>query len=335
MPIHVVQPGETLWQISQIYNTSVQEIILLNNIQNPSSIYPGMILTIPNGNVTIQNMYLPLQYSKPRTENITHVVIHFISNAVSKPQDPYNVQDIYRIFLNNGVSTHYMIGRNGEVYRLADENRVAYHAGKGNLPGFPAYENKLNEYSIGIELLAIGTLDEMLPFLSAQTYESISPSDIGYTDAQYRSLNLLLDGIIKRHPAIGRDRQHIVGHDEYAPGRRTDPGKLFDWSRITVIGQFVHTVKNGETLWSIAQKYGTAMDSIAKLNNINPQNFLFIGQKLLIPIQKQRIIYTVQPGDSLWKIAQKFGVSVDALAKLNYLSQNAYLQVGQTLIIPQ
>ena len=72
------------------------------------------------------------------------MVIHFISNAANKPRDPYNIQDIYSIFLNNRVSTHYMIGRNGEVYRLVDDNRVAYHAGKGSLPGFPGYENRLN-----------------------------------------------------------------------------------------------------------------------------------------------------------------------------------------------
>lgn len=254
MPTHVVQPGESLWQIAQRYKTSVQEIIRVNNILNPNTIYPGTALNIPERTVAIQNYYLALQNSKPRTENITHVAIHFISNAANNPRNPYNVQDIYRIFLNGGVSTHYLIGRNGEIYRLVDENRVAYHAGKGSLPGFPGYENRLNEYSIGIELMAIGTRDEMLPFFPSQAYDLISPSNIGYTDAQYRSLNLLLDEIIKSHPLIVRDRQHVVGHDEYAPGRRTDPGRLFDWSRLRIIGQFVHIVRRGDTLWSIAQR---------------------------------------------------------------------------------
>src|SRR4051812_8507262 len=105
MQIHVIQPGESIWQIAQRYSTTVQEIILINNIQNPSMIYPGKILSIPfvdDRNIPIRDFYLPLQYSKPRTEIVTHVVIHFISNAGSKPQDPYNVQDVYRIFLTNG-----------------------------------------------------------------------------------------------------------------------------------------------------------------------------------------------------------------------------------------
>src|SRR5205085_8133471 len=134
MHIHVVQPGESLWHIAQRYGTSVQEIIIMNSIQNSSMIYPGKRLSIPfvgPRNVPIRDLYLPLQNSKPRTENVTHVVIHFISNVASKPNDPYNVQDVYRIFLNNGVSSHYLIGRNGEVYRLVDENRVAFQSGKG------------------------------------------------------------------------------------------------------------------------------------------------------------------------------------------------------------
>jgi N-acetyl-anhydromuramyl-L-alanine amidase AmpD len=178
------------------------------------------------------DFYLPPQNSKVRTENITHVMIHFISNAAIKPQDPYNVKDVYRIFLEYGISTHYMIGRNGDIYQLVGEGRVAYHSGTGSLPGFPEYQNRMNEYSIGIELLAVGTRNEMLPLMSGETYESIDPSHIGYTDAQYRSLKLLLDDIVKRYPYILRNRKHVLGHDEYASGRKTDPGLLFDWSKI-------------------------------------------------------------------------------------------------------
>jgi N-acetyl-anhydromuramyl-L-alanine amidase AmpD len=180
----------------------------------------------------IIDYYLPLQNSKVRTEKITHVMTHFISNAGINPLDPYNLKEVYSIFLEYGISTHYMIDRNGDIYQFVDENRVAFHAGKGSLPEFPMYQNKMNEYSIGIELLAVGTRDEMLSMISEESYDSIDPSHIGYTDAQYRSLNLLLDDIFKRHPSVPRNRKHVVGHDEYASGRKTDPGSLFDWSRI-------------------------------------------------------------------------------------------------------
>jgi N-acetyl-anhydromuramyl-L-alanine amidase AmpD len=182
--------------------------------------------------VPINDFYLPLQNSKVRTEEVTHVMIHFISNSGENPHDPHNVDEVYSIFTEYGISAHYMIGRNGEIYQLVDEDRVAFHAGKGSLPGYPEYQDKMNEHSIGIELLALGTRDEMLTMISGETYDSIDPSHIGYTDSQYYSLNLLLDDIYKRNPSVIKDRKHVVGHDEYALGRKTDPGSLFDWTKI-------------------------------------------------------------------------------------------------------
>ncbi|MBU5220707.1 N-acetylmuramoyl-L-alanine amidase [Bacillus albus] len=177
---------------------------------------------------------LPEDNSKERTKSITHVLIHFMSNAVAKPQNPYNVKDAYNSFLDNGLSAHYLIDRTGFVYQFVNENRVAYHAGKGSILNQPKYTNKLNEYSIGIELLGIGTWEEMLIMMAEETYNLISPHNIGYTDAQYKSLKLLLDDICKRNPSIQKDRNHILGHDEYAKDRKTDPGSLFDWNKISL-----------------------------------------------------------------------------------------------------
>ena len=182
----------------------------------------------------IVDFFLPAQNSKPRTERITHVMIHYISNVARNQQKPYDVNDIHSIFKEYGVSSHYLIGRNGEIYRVVPEDQVAYHAGTGMLPDFPEYENSLNEYSIGIELLAIGTRDEMLKVIPREVFDSVDPSLIGYTDAQYESLKALLKDIQKRNPFIQSNRKHIVGHDEYAPTRKTDPGSLFDWSRIGI-----------------------------------------------------------------------------------------------------
>ncbi|WP_010281907.1 N-acetylmuramoyl-L-alanine amidase [Bacillus timonensis] len=182
--------------------------------------------------ITTVQKPLPLDISEKRTKEITHLMIHFISNAGVNPADPYNVEDVYSIFEEYGLSVHYLIDREGTIYSLVPEDRVAYHAGKGSLSDFPEYENKMNEYSIGIELLAIGTREEMVKIIPENIYNQIDPSLAGYTDAQYQSLELLITTILKRNPSILRDRNHVIGHDEYAPGRKTDPGSLFDWSKI-------------------------------------------------------------------------------------------------------
>jgi N-acetyl-anhydromuramyl-L-alanine amidase AmpD len=180
----------------------------------------------------ITDMILPADDFRPRTTEITRIMVHFSSNALNNPRNPYDINDIYSIFKGNGVSVHYVIGRDGHIYRMVPEDMVAFHAGKGDLPGFPQYKDHMNDYSIGIELLAIGTRKEMLHMIPALRYDLINPSLIGYTNEQYKALNELLDYILERNPSIKKNREFIIGHNEYAPGRKTDPGSLFDWTRI-------------------------------------------------------------------------------------------------------
>ncbi|MPM10724.1 hypothetical protein SDC9_57058 [bioreactor metagenome] len=177
------------------------------------------------------DMLLPNKNSKPRHTPPTHIVLHFISNAYNNQKNPYEINDIYSILKEYELSSHYVIGRDGEIYLFTPENRVAYHAGSGELSNYPKYENKLNNYSIGIEILAMGTKEEMIPIITAERFNLIDPSLLGYTDPQYESLNLLIDDILNRHVFIQKDREHIIGHDEYNP-EKTDPGSLFDWSKI-------------------------------------------------------------------------------------------------------
>jgi N-acetyl-anhydromuramyl-L-alanine amidase AmpD len=177
---------------------------------------------------------LPIELSRPRTKQISHVMIHYISNASNKPYSPYELDDVFLLFKQYGVSSHYLIDREGDIFQLVPEERVAFHAGKGSLSNFPNYTDKLNEFSIGIELLAIGTKEEMLSSIDGNTYGSIESTFIGFTPKQYESLNILLEDIFKKNLHIKRDRLHIIGHSEYAPERKNDPGTLFDWSKISV-----------------------------------------------------------------------------------------------------
>ncbi|MFD2045239.1 N-acetylmuramoyl-L-alanine amidase [Ornithinibacillus salinisoli] len=211
-------------------------IIFQNTRSEQASIVSQIALEDMNqekgSNIEINEIMLPLENSKVRTSSITHVMIHYMSNAMEKPHDPYRLEDVYTIFLQNGVSTHYIIDRKGNIYRLVPEDRVAYHAGKGSFDHFPSYDNEMNDYSIGIELLAIGTKEEMIPLIPEDTYDSIQSMFIGYTEHQYQSLRTLLHDIYERNPMVMRNRQHIIGHDEYAPERKKDPGALFDWGKI-------------------------------------------------------------------------------------------------------
>lgn len=101
----------------------------------------------------------------------------------------------------------------------------------------------------------------------------------------------------------------------------------------TIPTENVYTVQRGDSLWSIAKKINVSVDELKKANNLST-NLLSIGQTLKIPsTDTEGNVYTVQRGDSLYKIAQKHNTTVNDIIKLNNLTtQN--LTVGQKLLIP-
>ena len=96
-----------------------------------------------------------------------------------------------------------------------------------------------------------------------------------------------------------------------------------------------YTVKSGDSLWSIANKYATTVNELKALNNLTSNN-LQIGQVLKVPTETTNIesnTYTVKAGDSLWNIAGRYGTTVNELKVLNNLATNN-LQIGQVLRVP-
>lgn len=94
----------------------------------------------------------------------------------------------------------------------------------------------------------------------------------------------------------------------------------------------VYTVKSGDTLYAIANKFGTTVDKLKEMNNLK-STALSIGQKLTVPSnQTSSNVYVVKSGDTLYSIAKKFNISVDELKKLNNKTNNA-ISVGEELNI--
>lgn len=110
---------------------------------------------------------------------------------------------------------------------------------------------------------------------------------------------------------------------------------ILEYIGYSVEEENVYTVKSGDTLWSVAKKFGISVDELKKVNNLT-SNSLSIGKKLIIPSEKEttnKNVYTVQSGDTLYSIAKKYDVSVDAIKEANNLPNNT-LTIGQILIIP-
>ena len=119
------------------------------------------------------------------------------------------------------------------------------------------------------------------------------------------------------------DNSLSIGKLLYIPTKETE-----------TIEKDVYTVKNGDTLYSIARKYNLTVDELKNLNNL-ANNTLSIGQKLYVSkdVPNTEVTYTVVKGDTLYNIANRFKVSVDNLKVLNNLTNNT-LSIGQVLKIP-
>lgn len=95
-----------------------------------------------------------------------------------------------------------------------------------------------------------------------------------------------------------------------------------------------YTVVRGDTLYLIAQTFGTTVNAIAQANNITDPNRINVGDSLLIPGWSQQT-YTIRSGDTLYQIANNFGISLNLLVKTNNIANPALIYPGQILIIPQ
>jgi N-acetyl-anhydromuramoyl-L-alanine amidase len=154
--------------------------------------------------------------ARPEGSSIEVLVIHSISlppgrfggpgieqlfcNALNPEEDPY-----YREIKGLKVSAHVLIHRDGKLVQFVPLNQRAWHAGQSYCEG----RTRVNDFSIGIELE--GT------------------DNIPFEDAQYESLARLTRAIRRTYFAIMPQR--IYGHSDIAPGRKTDPGPMFDWKR--------------------------------------------------------------------------------------------------------
>ena len=159
----------------------------------------------------------PNQNARPDPEDISLVVVH----AISLPPGEFENGAVTRFFCNTldcsgdprladlegvRVSAHLFVSRSAGVTQFVPFDRRAWHAGVSVWRG----RRGCNDYSVGIELEG--------------TDES------GYTDRQYDALGRILDALFARYPRL--DRSAVVGHNEIAPERKTDPGPHFDWRRV-------------------------------------------------------------------------------------------------------
>jgi LysM repeat protein len=99
-------------------------------------------------------------------------------------------------------------------------------------------------------------------------------------------------------------------------------------------GTLTYTVVPGDNLYTISRNYNSTIANVLKFNNIPNPNLIRIGQKIVIPLSPpEAIIYTVKPGDTLYRIAMRYGTYVNNLIMYNYLTPPYVIYPGQQLVV--
>jgi len=150
--------------------------------------------------------------ARPDGELITLLVVHNISLPPNEFANPY----IEQFFCNQldaakhayfqtikglEVSAHFLIKRTGELIQFVSTNDRAWHAGQSQFEG----RENCNDFSIGVELEGA--------------------DDLPYTAEQYAQLSKLAHELETKYPSLTTR----AGHNQIAPGRKTDPGPAFNW----------------------------------------------------------------------------------------------------------
>ena len=189
------------------------------------------------------NKYLSYNFDKKkRSKNsIKFIIIHY-TGMQSERESLIRLCD-----KKSKVSSHYLINRNGKIYRLVEDNRVAWHAGKSN---WGKCKN-LNKSSIGIELVNKG-------------------HELGYSNfskKQIKSLIKICNNLIKKYKI---NKKNVIGHSDIAPTRKIDPGEKFPWEALASknIGIW-HTLNEDFLKKKEKNKKFTKKDKINFFKNLN------------------------------------------------------------------
>ncbi len=269
---YTVQKGDSLWSIAKRFNVGVSELKSANNLTS-NLISVGQQLVVPG----------------------------------APPSDQTN--------------TTYVVQKGDSLWSIANANNTSVDeiANLNDLDTNTIYVGQV------LQIPNSGDLEEN-PSSTSDTVYVVQNGDTLYSIAlRYDTTpNAIINKNNLTSSVLTIGQQLVIPADPESTGQED----------ITTSNTYV--VQNGDTLYSISRMYGVSVDDIKNVNNLN-SNILTIGQVLTIPDGSSGStisnLYVVQKGDSLWSIANKFGVSINQIRMINNLTSDI-LSIGQTLIIP-
>jgi hypothetical protein len=191
----VVSETDANIQVAVVEKTTKSEEVIAKNevVQEKTA--------TSNYTFKISNKLVDFGYQSATNRKIDTIIVHSSYDALGS--DVFSVSGIIKEFKEYGVSAHYLIGREGDVYRLVEDKNIAWHAGESKVPDG---RTGVNSFSIGIEL--------------------VNTKSDKFTADQYSALNKLIAQLKDKY-----EIKYVLGHKQIAPERKTDPWNI-DWDKV-------------------------------------------------------------------------------------------------------
>ena len=256
---YTVKKGDSLYQIARYYNTTVSELKLLNNLTN-DILTIGQILKLPD---YTENIESSSEYVVKQGDSLYQIA----KNYNTTPTDLINYNNLPTTILSVGQIIKIPSSTSNVIYTVKSGDNLYKIA---------------NNYGVSVD---------MIKKLNNLTFNNLT-----------------------------------IGMQLYIPEGTT----------IKETDYIVYKVEPGDNLYKIAKKYNTSENIIKEYNNLT-SNILKINQVLQIPTEKsttENNVYTVRNGDTLYKIANNYGVAVKDIMNLNNLD-STLLNIGDIILIPK
>lgn len=326
--VTLANQGLSPLQILRSYYPNDIEIVETNIISGVLSSYPGTPLKAGSRGLDVQTIQAYLNRIRknypaiPAITDETGVFGDSTKAAVIKFQNIFNLAPDGIV----GKSTWYKISNlYTAVARLGELDSEGNSLGIGTVPPDAMLRLGTSGQNVITLQYLLNVVSEYYPGIPAPAQDGIFGDGTQQAVIAFqRAMDLNADGIVG--PLTWQALYNVyLGIDQNIP--QPDP----DGSGSGVIE---YIVQPGDSLWLIAQRYGTTVDAIRSLNGLTG-TLIDVGQVLKIPSSNTRpyIEYTVRPGDTLWLISRRYNTTVDDIKRLNGLTSDM-LSIGQMLRIP-
>ncbi|EQD71835.1 membrane-bound lytic murein transglycosylase D precursor [mine drainage metagenome] len=300
-----IEPGNSLSVLAARYGTTVRQLREKNGL--PSDlIRAGERILVPSSNEHLSE-YVPFGAPAIAEENAAPIGATQLNYRIQSGDSLWSIAQAYHVSIADLADWNHLTPSS---FIQPGQTLVIWHNVASNAP-LPAPRNGVYTVQPGDSLWSIAH-EYGIPVLALAHWNHITPQSF-------------------IHP--GEELALTASHNARAASEslKTD-----------LRGQHVvYTVRPGDSLWSIAQNYNVPILALVRWNHIPPGALLHPGQRLTLwdhgqaaPLNSiQRITYTVRPGDSLYRISERFDVSTNQLGAWNHVTPNQLIYPGEQLTL--